>query len=454
MSYLGAVILAAGEGTRMKSALPKVLHKLWGKTMLEHVLAAVNPLTGNIIIVTGHGSDEVKEQTGAGAGEFVLQEIRLGTGDAVKRVTGSLPASGRLLVLCGDAPLLKTESINKLAAIGDDTAAAVLTVRVPDPAGYGRIIRNEQDEVAAIVEEAGASAEEKLISEVNTGAWCFSIEALLKYLPMLRPDPVKGEYYLTDVPEMLVKDGYRVKAVMAEDYREGLGINDFYQLSRARKIMQERINRELMDNGVDIVDPDTTYIDTGVRVGKGTVLYPRCTLEGSTTVGEDCRVGPETQLIDTVMEAGVKCRYTVAEEALIRQGALVGPYSYLRPGTEVGREVKIGDFVEVKNSVIGDGTKIPHLSYIGDCDIGAGANFGAGSIVVNYDGKKKYRTKVGSKAFIGCNSNLISPLEIGDGAYVAAGSTLTKDVPGDALALGRSPQVNKPGLARRLLKKQ
>ena len=448
MSDLVTVILAAGKGTRMKSSLPKVLHRVGGKSMLQHVLDAASEAGAKRnIVVVGFGGEQVKEAIGAQA-EFVVQAEQLGTGHAVQQTAGLLQGeTGTVMVLCGDTPLLTGELLKKLYDAHKEAGAkaTVLTAIMPDAAGYGRIIRTATGTVEKIVEHKDATEEERRVQEVNSGIYCFEAKDLFQALSEVTCDNAQGEYYLPDVLEILRNKGEKIWAVAADDYESTLGINSRVQLSGAEKILRRRKNIELMDNGVTIMDPDSTFIDAGVTVGKDTVIYPFTWLEGATTVGEHCEIGPNTRFTDTKIGNHVTAHFSYGHECEIADEVILGPYVHLRPNTKLAHKVKIGNFVEVKNSNIGEGTKLPHLSYIGDCDMGSGVNMGCGTITVNYDGKTKFRTKVGNDAFIGCNSNLVAPVEVGDGAYVGAGSTITKNVPPADLAIARARQTNIAG---------
>ncbi len=453
MELSGAVILAAGKGKRMKTETPKVLNRICGKPLIRHVLDGVSGLSSRIIIVIGYQGEQVKEEMGESF-SYVLQEEQKGTGHAVMQAMPYLPEEGKVLIMCGDTPLFTRESLGDLAKESENGDAALLTAEVPHPRGYGRVIRDENNRVVSIVEESQANDKQRQIREINTGTYCVKAELLKKYLPQVKPDPHNGEYYLTEIISLLVRDNYNVIPCTLEDYRESLGVNDLKQLSEAEEVMRRRINRDLMLSGVRLMDPATTYIDAGVQVGSGTVIYPQTVIEGESIIGKNCTIGPSVFLKNVAMGNGVKVKYTEAEDAGADEDSVIGPFAYLRPGTSLGAGVKVGDFVEVKNSSLGESTKVPHLTYVGDADVGPEVNFGAGSIVVNYDGRKKHRTRVEEGAFIGCNSNLIAPITIGKGAYVAAGTTLNQDVPEYALAIGRAPQENKPDLAKRFIKKK
>lgn len=450
MSDLVTVILAAGKGTRMKSKLPKVLHRVGGKSMLQHVLdAAKQAGAKRNIVVVGFGGETVKEAMGDQA-EFVVQKEQLGTGHAVQQTAPLLAAeTGTVMVLCGDTPLLTGELLKKLYDAHKEAGAkaTVLTAIMPDATGYGRIIRTAEGTVMKIVEQKDATEEERRVKEVNSGIYCFEAKELFAALEKVGCDNAQGEYYLPDVLEILRSQGEKIWAAAADDYESTLGINSRVQLSGAEKILRRRKNIELMDNGVTIMDPDSTFVDADVTVGRDTVIYPFTWLEGTTTVGEGCEIGPNSRFTDTKIGDHVTAHFSYAHECEIADDVIMGPYVHLRPNTKLAHKVKIGNFVEVKNSNIGEGTKLPHLSYIGDCDMGSGVNMGCGTITVNYDGKKKFRTTVGNDAFVGCNSNLVAPVTVGNGAYVAAGSTITKDIPDANLAVARSRQKNIDGWA-------
>ena len=443
-----AVILAAGKGTRMKSALPKVLHAVGGQSMLRHVMTAAEQAGAKrTIVVVGFGGDQVQAEIGAAA-EFVLQAEQLGTGHAMMQVQPVLAGfSGTILLLCGDTPLLTGQALLDLVATHQQSGAAatVLTAMPADATGYGRILRDESGQVLGIVEQKDATAEQKQIGEINTGIYCFEAAPLFAALAGLTCNNAQKEYYLTDVLAILAQAGQQVGAVEVADFQETLGINSRLQLAEAEKILRQRKLVELMDSGVTVMDPASTFVDASVSVGEDTVLYPFTWLEGETTIGRDCRIGPNSRISDSQLGDAVTLHFSYAHECKIAGGVSVGPYVHLRPDTELSAGVKVGNFVEIKNSRVGVGSKLPHLSYIGDADIGSGVNIGCGTITVNYDGKKKHRTVVGDTAFVGCNSNLVAPVSVGSGAYIAAGSTITKDVPDGALGVGRARQSNIAG---------
>lgn len=451
MEETWAVVLAAGEGKRMLSSLPKVLHPLCGRPMLSYIADAAAAVTGNrVVIVTGRCAGMVREVMGP-QWSYAQQNEQLGTGHALMQALPQLPREGTLLVLCGDTPLLGVTHLERLIGEHSGNAAAVLTTDLGDPAGYGRIIRDSKGDLIRIVEESDASPHEKKICEVNSGTYCFDIKLLRRFLPGLSPDNAQQEYYLPDLFSLMHEQGLPIKACCVSEHRAALGINDRLQLAGAAAIMRERINSSLMHQGVSMVDPASTYIDFDVEIGPDTMIMPQTVIEGGTVIGSGCRIGPAVQIVASKIGDRVTLRQSVAERSVIEDGAMVGPFAYIRPGCRIGQGVKIGDFVEVKNAQIEAGAKVPHLSYVGDADIGEGANLGAGVIIVNYNGRKKHRSLIEQGAFVGCNSNLVSPVNIGRGAFIAAGSTITRDVPAGSLAIARSDQVNRPGAAARLL---
>jgi len=447
-----AVILAAGEGRRMKSSLPKVLHPLCGKPMLWHVLKNARAVSAKQVLVIGFGGEQVKSYFGHDY-FYVEQREQLGTGHALQQVLPHLPDKGEALVLCGDTPLLEGEILKSLLDVHrlEKAAATVLTAEAEDPSGYGRIIRDERGRICGIVEELHLTPEQKKIREINTGSYCFEIDLLKKYLPLLRQNSQKGEYYLTDLIFLLWEAGLKVASYSVEEAGCALGINDRVQLAWAAARMRAKINDSLMRAGVTMIDPAATYIDAGVEIGRDTIIYPQTILEGNTKIGENCLLGPGLHLIDTLVGDGVVCRQSVVRESVIQNGAVIGPYAHIRPGSIIGREAKIGDFVEIKNSSIGEGSKVPHLSYVGDTQMGPSVNMGAGSIVVNYDGRQKHQTIIGEGAFIGCNSSLIAPVNIGSFSFIAAGSTITRNVPSGSLSISRPKQEIKEGMGKRFL---
>jgi bifunctional UDP-N-acetylglucosamine pyrophosphorylase/glucosamine-1-phosphate N-acetyltransferase len=452
-----AVVLAAGQGTRMKSKLYKVLHPVCGKPMVEHVIDQVTTLQlHKIVTIIGFGADLVNSLIGKRS-EYALQEEQLGTAHAVMQASSHLKhEKGTTLVICGDTPLITAETMEALLKHHEETnaRATILTAFAEDPTGYGRIIRQSNGDVKRIIEHKDASEEEKTVKEINTGTYCFDNEVLFQALDQVSNDNVQGEYYLPDVIEILKDAGETVSAYQTEHFEETLGVNDRVALSQAEKTMRERINRQHMVNGVTIIDSSNTYISTDTIIGPDTVLYPGTILSGKIEIGTDCIIGPNTEIKDCKIGNNTKIRQSVAHNSSIGSGVAIGPFAHIRPDSLISDEVKIGNFVEVKKANFGKGSKASHLSYIGDANIGSDVNLGCGSITVNYDGQRKHVTTIEDGAFIGCNSNLIAPVTIGKGAYVAAGSTITVDVPGEALSIARARQTNKENYASRLKSKE
>ena len=450
MSELVAVILAAGKGTIMKSKLPKVLHKIGGKPMLQHVLDAADAAgAARKVVVVGHEAELVEAMVGEQA-QMALQAEQLGTGHAVMQTEAVLKDfCGTVMIICGDTPLLEAAELKKFyeGHVASQAAATVLTAFMDDPAGYGRIIRDADGNVLGIVEEKDAVLEQKAIKEINTGIYCVEAPLLFEVLAILTCDNAQGEYYLTDVLAKLNAMGKKVGGVATADSDMIMGINSRRQLAEAENIMRQRILNKLMDDGVTIMDPASTFIEKGVEIGQDTVIYPYTWLEGTTKIGEDCQIGPNVRLTNVRIGNTAELQFVYGHDCEVQDNVVIGPYVHLRPYTVIGDNVKIGNFVEVKNSHVGTGSKLPHLSYIGDSDIGSSVNIGCGCITVNYDGKKKHRTIIEDNAFVGCNSNMVAPVTIGAGAYIGAGSTITKDVPGDDLGIARAKQKNIEGWA-------
>ncbi|WP_018663660.1 bifunctional UDP-N-acetylglucosamine diphosphorylase/glucosamine-1-phosphate N-acetyltransferase GlmU [Heyndrickxia acidiproducens] len=452
-----AVLLAAGRGTRMKSKLYKVLHPVCGKPMVMHVVDAISQLNmKKTVTVVGHGAEDVRAQL-EGRTDFVLQQEQLGTGHAVLQTEPVLgKENGVTLVVCGDTPLLQAQTLEALLQEHESRQAKVtiLTAQASDPTGYGRIIRNESGLVDKIVEHKDATAEERNIKEINTGVYCFDNQALFKALKQVTNDNAQGEYYLPDVVGILTARGETVVAYQTESLEETLGVNDRVQLAEAEKMMRKRINERHMTNGVTMMDPEQTYIEADVVIGRDTIIYPGTKISGKSVIGEDCKIGPQSDITDCKIGDGTVVRQSVAEQSEIGAHVQIGPYAHIRPESAIFDEVKIGNFVEVKKSMVGKGSKASHLTYIGDAEVGSGVNIGCGTITVNYDGKNKYLTKIADGVFVGCNSNLVAPVTIGKNAYIAAGSTITEDVPGEALSIARARQVNKENYVHKLKHKQ
>ncbi len=443
-----AVILAAGKGTRMKSKLHKVLHPVCGKPMVQHVIDNIKAAgVTDIVTIVGYGAEDVKRAL-ADQSQFSMQTEQLGTAHAVQMAAEHLAdKEGTTIVICGDTPLISEETIQGFVAHHETTGAkaTILSAKTNTPFGYGRIIRDEHGSVERIVEEKDANIEEKLVNEISSGTFCFDNKLLFELLKQVDNDNAQGEYYLPDVIKLLRAQGEIVEAFVTEDFSETLGINDRYNLSIAEQTMRLRINKMHMMNGVTIIDPLTTYIDKDVEIGADTVIEPGVMLKGNTKIGEGVVITAHTTIENSEIKDDVTVKQSYISESFVDERTAIGPFAQLRPGSDVGKEVKIGNFVEIKKSKLEDEAKVSHLSYIGDAEIGARTNIGCGAITVNYDGKNKFKTVVGKDSFIGCNSNLVAPLHIGDESFVAAGSTITDDVPNKSLALGRARQTTKEG---------
>ena len=449
MDGLTIVILAAGEGKRMRSRQPKVLHRLCGRPLIGYALRTARVLADRIVLVVGPDADGVRAAAGEGV-RVVEQRERLGTGHAVLQAREACGA-GTILVLPGDSPLLSSETLTALVAQhrAAGAAATVLTAVVDRPQGYGRILR-QGGRVTRIVEERDATDDQKKITEINTSVYGFDARRLWTALGELRPDNDQGEYYLTDVIGLLARAGGRIEALAAPDPAEALGINDRKQLAAVAAIQRRRILDGLMEAGVTVLDPASTYVEDTVTIGPDTTLYPNVVLEGATTIGSECVIASGCQVSASRFGDRVTLKpYCVVSEAVVEDDATLGPFCHLRPGCHIGPKAKIGNFVEAKKARIGRGSKANHLAYLGDATVGENVNIGAGTITCNYDGRAKHETRIGDGAFVGTNATLVAPLVIGEGAYVGGGSTITKDVPPGALAVGRAPQVVKEGWAAR-----
>ncbi|WP_315117230.1 bifunctional UDP-N-acetylglucosamine diphosphorylase/glucosamine-1-phosphate N-acetyltransferase GlmU [uncultured Clostridium sp.] len=446
--YSCAVVLAAGEGKRMKSTTPKVLHKVCGKEMINHVIDTLREAgIDDVDIIIGNGAEKVKENTISKNVSYSLQEKQLGTGHAVKCARNFLKEKkGIVAIFTGDAPLVTVQTVSKLVSFhqANNFKGTMLTSIVETPYGYGRVIREKNGEVKKIVEHKDCSKKELEVNEINAGMYCFDIDALLSSLDSLSNSNAQGEYYLTDVIEILKTKGEKLGA-MPVAFEETMGVNSRVQLAEVEDIMRKRINNKHMENGVTFIDPKNTYIDSDVIIGNDTIIYPGNVIEGKTVIKENCILYPNSRIKDSTIEAEVTIQSSVILESRIGDNTTVGPFAYIRPESVIGKSVRVGDFVEIKKSTIGDHTKVSHLTYIGDAEVGEGCNFGCGTVVVNYDGKNKYKTIIGDNVFIGCNTNLVSPVKVNNNSYIAAGSTITKEVPEDALAIARAKQTNKEG---------
>ena len=448
-----AVILAAGKGTRMQSKLYKVLHKVCDRTMVELVLDSLSDLEmQEVITVVGHGAERVKEVLGDRT-KFVLQAEQLGTAHAVKVAKDELKdKEGTTIVMYGDTPLIRPETINSMLDHHENTnaKATVLTAIADDPFAYGRIIRDVNGKLVKIVEEKDATEQEKKIKEINSGIYCFDNKLLFEMLEKVKNDNKQGEYYLPDVLGLIREQKEIIETYLCEDFDETFGVNDRVALAYAENVMRNRINTKHMLAGVTLVDPTNTYIAPNAVIGRDTTIYPNVTIKSNTVIGEDCQIKPNSYLENVKIGNGVKVLSSTISDSKIGDYTSVGPYAHIRNNCELGEHVRVGNFVELKNTTYGDGSKTAHLSYLGDAEIGSNTNIGCGTITVNYDGKNKYKTKIGNDAFIGCNSNLIAPLEIGDGTVVAAGTTVTENAPDDALVIARVKQENKMGYAKKM----
>jgi bifunctional UDP-N-acetylglucosamine pyrophosphorylase / glucosamine-1-phosphate N-acetyltransferase len=452
------VILAAGMGTRMKSRHAKVLHSAGGKTLIQHAVDSALEIAApqRIFVVVGHQAERVKENVQDRGVRFIVQTEQRGTGHALLCGAAELSAlPGLLVIFYGDCPLILPATLRELVArqLGHSAVATLISTSIEDPTGYGRVIRTQFGDVVAIVEQKAATAEQLLVREINAGIYCFEADAFWKNISQLQPNNAADEYYLTDMVEILIGEGFRIQDMHVKDSSELLGINNRVELARVDRIFRERKAHELMLGGVTIEKPETVTIDADVQVGMDTVIEPFVQLRGKTVVGEGCHIGACSIIGGSHLGGGVHIgAFTVIADSRLDEGSHAGPYSRLRMGSHVEAGAHIGNFVELKKTRMGAGAKANHLAYLGDSLIGSGTNIGAGTITCNYDGILKHQTKIGSKAFVGSNSTLVAPLEIGDGAYIAAGSVVTRPVPDEALAIGRARQENKEGYAKKLRK--
>ncbi|UDI79132.1 bifunctional UDP-N-acetylglucosamine diphosphorylase/glucosamine-1-phosphate N-acetyltransferase GlmU [Staphylococcus taiwanensis] len=447
-----AVILAAGKGTRMKSKKYKVLHEVAGKSMVEHVLTNVKEAGVNqIVTIVGHGAEEVKETLG-NQSLYSYQSEQLGTAHAVKMAQDHLEnEEGTTLVVCGDTPLITANTLQKLIEHheGANAQATVLSATAQIPFGYGRIVRDANNQLKCIVEEKDATDEEKALTEISSGIFAFDNKVLFEKLAKVKNDNAQGEYYLPDVISLILEDNGIAEVYHTDDFNEIMGVNDRVMLSNAEKALQQRINIQHMRNGVTIIDPTTTFIGPDVQIGMDTIIEPGVRINGKTVIGEEAVIGQYSEINNSQIGAQVDIKQSVINDSTVGDKTKVGPFAQLRPGSNLGAEVKVGNFVEVKKADLKDGAKVSHLSYIGDAEIGERTNIGCGSITVNYDGVNKFKTVVGKDAFIGCNTNLVAPVTVGDGVLIAAGSTITDNVPNESLALARARQITKEGYLKK-----
>jgi len=453
---VSVVILAAGQGTRMRSDLPKVLQPLAGRPLLEHVLDTALALQpARICVVYGHGGDRVREQFADLDVAWALQEDQLGTGHAVMQALPHLSPDQTVLILCGDVPLVRADTVASLVSAAADDGLAVLTTELPDPTGYGRIIRDVSNHVTAIVEEKDATNDQRRIREINTGLMACSGGDLVRWLERLAPNNVQGEYYLTDIVACAIEDGVAVVPVDAEEYAEVLGINDRQQLAEAESIYRRRIATELLRQGVTLTDPERIDVRGSLTCGRDVLIDINAVFEGVVELGDGVRVGPNAVLRDTTIGPGTVIHPNcVLEQTRTGANCQIGPYARTRPGVVMADDAKLGNFVEIKKSRIGKGSKVNHLTYIGDTTIGEQVNVGAGTITCNYDGANKHQTTIGDGAFIGSGVELVAPVDVGAGATIGAGSTITKTAPPDALSLERSKQTVIEGWQRPVKKKR
>lgn len=443
-----AVVLAAGKGTRMKSKLYKVLHKVAGKSMIEHVVDSVKQAgTDEIVTIVGHGAESVKETLGSQS-SYSFQEEQLGTAHAVKMAADELKGKeGTTLVVCGDTPLITPETLKALADYHEAQQAGVtvLSATADNPFGYGRIVRDQDGRLAKIVEQKDATEAEREIDEISTGIFAFDNVLLFELLEKVKNDNAQGEYYLPDVITLALEAGKIADAYRTDDFDEIMGVNDRVALSKAEAAYRERVNEYHMRNGVTLIDPASTYIEADVQIGMDTIIEPGVHLGKGTVIGEDTVIGQYSDVNNSTIGNRTTIKQSVVNDATVGDDTTVGPFAQLRPNAHLGNEVKVGNFVEVKKAELKDGAKVSHLSYIGDAEIGERTNVGCGSITVNYDGKNKFKTIIGKDSFIGCNTNLVAPVTVGYGVLIAAGSTITDDIPNDSLALARARQTTKPG---------
>ena len=453
MTTKNAIIMAAGKGTRMKSKLVKVLHQVCGKSMVDHVLTQVEATDmDNIVTVVGHGAKDVEAALGDRT-KYAVQTEQLGTGHAILQAEPLLKdEDGMTLIVSGDTPLFRAETFQELFEYhhAKKAAGTVLTSEAPNPQGYGRVVRNHLGIVEKIVEQKDATKEEQDIHEINTGVYCFDNKKLFAALHQVTNDNAQGEYYLTDVIQIMKDQGDIVAAYRMSDFDESMGVNTRSALAQATKVMQKRINEAHMADGVSIIDPEATYIDAGVKIGADTIIEPGVLIKGNTTIGEDCFIGAHSEIRDMTIEDRVTVTSSVLEDSIMHADSNIGPYSHLRPQAEIGEHVHLGNFVEVKKAQIGARTKVGHLTYVGDATLGKDINVGCGVVFVNYDGVNKHHTNVGDSAFVGSNSNIIAPVEVSDHSFIAAGSTITDDIKFHEMGIARARQTNKPDFWKRV----
>ena len=450
MTTTDIVILAAGKGTRMQSSVPKVLHQIAGQPMLAHVLTAADTVAhGKKIVITGHGADQVERAIASTGSIIVQQQDQLGTAHAVKMAVPHLRAGARVLILYGDVPLISPDTISKMLTAVSANAISLLTITLDNPTGYGRIVRNQSGQIDAIIEQKDASPEQLSITEVNTGVLALGASQLIEWLPQVGNNNAQGEYYLTDLIALARANGYSVTSVQPASATEVEGVNNRIQLSRLERAHQLQLADTLMLSGTTLADPNRFDQRGTLSAGTDNFVDVNCLFEGDVILGSGVRVGPNCHIVDSVIGDGVEIKSnTVIESSYIGDHTILGPFARIRPGTKLGKNTKVGNFVETKKAIVGDGSKINHLSYVGDAELGKNVNVGAGTITCNYDGVNKHTTHIGDGVFIGSNSTLIAPVTIGDHGFIAAGSTLTQDVSASTLAVSRTKQHNIAGWNR------
>ena len=450
MTKVNFVILAAGKGTRMRSALPKVLHKLSGRSMLGHVVAAVESLgEAKKIIVTGHGAEQVEQQFKSPTTIFTQQKEQLGTGHAVHMAVPELCSNAVVIVLYGDVPLIRPATIQKILAVVTESTMGLLTINLDQPTGYGRIVRNTSGDITEIIEQKDASAEQLKITEVNTGVLALQSSQLRDWLPKITNNNAQGEYYLTDLVAIAREAGIEVISVNPESATEVEGVNNRVQLSQLERAHQRQLAEVLMESGTSLADPARFDQRGELSAGTDNFIDINCVFNGSVTIGSNVSIGANCQISDSTIGDGVSILpNTIIESSVVGDRAVVGPFARLRPGTEMGSDTKVGNFVETKKTLVGKGSKINHLSYVGDAQLGENVNIGAGTITCNYDGVSKHKTDLGDGVFVGSNSTLVAPIKVDKGGFIAAGSTVTTEVPSDSLAVGRAKQRNIKGWKR------
>ena len=450
MQTTDIIILAAGKGTRMQSRLPKVLHKLAGQPLLSHVLAAAKTVNkAKSVVVTGFGADQVENTIGKQADAFVTQPQQLGTGHAVQCALPHIRENAKVLILYGDVPLISPSTIGKMLDTVTDNQMGLLTVILDDPSGYGRIIRDTDNNISAIVEQKDASPEQLKVNEVNTGVMALTSQQLMRWLPQIDNNNAQGEYYLTDLIAIATSDSVKVKSIQPQSATEVEGVNNRVQLSQLERAHQRQKAQKLMDSGTSLADPERFDQRGELTVGTDNFIDINCIFEGEVKLGSNVHIGPNCQIINSSIGDGVEIKAnTIIEDTVVGDNAILGPFARLRPGTELADNTKIGNFVETKKAKVGTGSKINHLSYVGDAELGEGVNVGAGTITCNYDGANKFNTTIGDNSFVGSNSTLVAPVKVADNSFVGAGSTITKDTEQNSLAISRAKQRNIEGWKR------